>query len=97
MTALKQKNTPGNAGSTKQPTEFPRTDEANKSVITPVRKNNQTAANDLSAKKSKMGIRRELINKYKDILGRGDYRIKSGEIADKMVQKIRDDKNLIIR
>ena len=97
MTALEQRFAQGNAGSTKNPQELSNKDEGLKSVIKPVRKKANSKASDPASKIAKLGIRRELVNKYKDILGKGDYRIKSGEIADKMVQKIRDDKNFIIR
>jgi flagellar biosynthesis anti-sigma factor FlgM len=40
-------------------------------------------------------VRQDLVNKYKAILQKGSYRVKSEELADKMVQKIRDDKNTI--
>jgi anti-sigma28 factor (negative regulator of flagellin synthesis) len=39
-------------------------------------------------------IRHDLVNKYRRILESGDYEVKAGEIAEKMVQKIRDDKDL---
>jgi flagellar biosynthesis anti-sigma factor FlgM len=41
-------------------------------------------------------IRRDLVNKFKTVLERGDYEVKSDEIADKMVQKIREQKNMPI-
>ena len=37
-------------------------------------------------------IRYELVNKYKAVLNKGGYRVKADEIAEKMVQKIRDNK-----
>ncbi len=97
MTELEQKFAQEIAGSIKNPQELSKKDEGLKSVIKPVRKKANSEASDAASKIAKLGIRRELVNKYKDILGKGDYRIKSGEIADKMVQKIRDDKNFIIR
>jgi anti-sigma28 factor (negative regulator of flagellin synthesis) len=41
-------------------------------------------------------IRYELINKFRDILQNESYEVKSHEIADKIVQKIRENKNHLI-
>jgi anti-sigma28 factor (negative regulator of flagellin synthesis) len=41
-------------------------------------------------------IRHDLVNKFRNILRDGTYSIKSDEIADKIVQKIRDNKNQLI-
>jgi anti-sigma28 factor (negative regulator of flagellin synthesis) len=38
-------------------------------------------------------IRHDLVNKFRNILQEGTYSIKADEIADKIVQKIRDNKN----
>jgi anti-sigma28 factor (negative regulator of flagellin synthesis) len=38
-------------------------------------------------------IRHDLVNKFRNILKDGTYSIKADEIADKIVQKIRDNKN----
>ena len=38
-------------------------------------------------------IRFDLVQKFKDVLSEGDYEVKSNEIADKIVQKIRENKN----
>ena len=38
-------------------------------------------------------VRFELINKYRDILSNGSYVVKADELADKIVQKIRENKN----
>ena len=38
-------------------------------------------------------IRHDLVNKFRNVLRDGTYSIKSDEIADKIVQKIRDNKN----
>jgi anti-sigma28 factor (negative regulator of flagellin synthesis) len=48
--------------------------------------------------KSKTGgeIREKLVSKFRDILENGTYQVKADEIADKMVQKIREQKNSII-
>ncbi len=37
-------------------------------------------------------VRREIVEKFKSLLGDGQYQVKANEIADKMVQKIRDNK-----
>tara|TARA_Y100001936_G_scaffold247539_1_gene293526 strand:- start:684 stop:995 length:312 start_codon:yes stop_codon:yes gene_type:complete len=41
-------------------------------------------------------IRHNLVNKFKNILSEGNYSIKADEIADKLVQNIRDNKNHLI-
>ena len=38
-------------------------------------------------------IRHDLVNKFRNVLKDGSYSIKADEIADKIVQKIRDNKN----
>ena len=38
-------------------------------------------------------IRHDLVNKFRNVLQDGSYSIKADEIADKIVQKIRDNKN----
>ncbi len=38
-------------------------------------------------------IRHDLVNKFRNVLQDGTYSIKADEIADKIVQKIRDNKN----
>ena len=38
-------------------------------------------------------IRHDLVNKFRSVLRDGNYSIKAEEIADKIVQKIRDNKN----
>ena len=42
------------------------------------------------------GIRQDLVNKFRDVLQKGSYEVKANEIADKIVQKIREDKNHLI-
>jgi anti-sigma28 factor (negative regulator of flagellin synthesis) len=37
-------------------------------------------------------IRHELVNKFRNILQNGSYEVKSNEIADKIVQRIRENK-----
>ena len=41
-------------------------------------------------------IRHDLVNKFRNVLRDGTYSIKSDEIADKIVQKIRDNKNQLM-
>ena len=41
-------------------------------------------------------VRYNLIKKYKAILAEGTYKIKSDELADKMIQKIKENKNTVI-
>lgn len=50
------------------------------------------------AAKPKTGseVRDNLVSKFRSILEEGTYQIKAEEIADKMVQKIREQKNSII-
>ena len=38
-------------------------------------------------------IRHDLVNKFRNVLKDGTYSIKADEIADKLVQNIRDNKN----
>ena len=49
--------------------------------------------------KNKKGIvsdvRYDLVKKYREILADGSYQIKSDELADKIVQKVKENKNLI--
>ena len=50
---------------------------------------------DVSIKSKNMTseIRHDLVNKFRNVLRDGNYSIKADEIADKIVQKIRDNKN----
>ena len=41
-------------------------------------------------------VRYGLIKKYREILSNGTYRIKADELADKIVQKIKENKNRAI-
>jgi len=41
-------------------------------------------------------IRHELVNKFRDVLKSGSYEVKANEIADKIVQKIRENKNRLV-
>jgi anti-sigma28 factor (negative regulator of flagellin synthesis) len=52
---------------------------------------NQNTSKVSNGKKSE--IRHDLVNKFRNILQDGTYSIKADEIADKIVQKIRDNKN----
>ena len=40
-------------------------------------------------------VRYDLVKKYREILADGSYQIKSEELADKIVQKVKENKNLI--
>jgi anti-sigma28 factor (negative regulator of flagellin synthesis) len=71
-----------------------------KEVIRSVRKNSagsrpRGAGTDKKRIRTRTEVREDLVNKYKTILKKGNYRIKDEEIADKMVQKIREDKNQV--
>ena len=52
---------------------------------------NQTVS--INSKKITGEIRHDLVNKFRNVLRDGNYSIKADEIADKIVQKIRDNKN----
>ena len=41
-------------------------------------------------------IRHELVNKFRNVLQNGSYEVKSNEIADKIVQNIRENKHRLI-
>jgi anti-sigma28 factor (negative regulator of flagellin synthesis) len=38
-------------------------------------------------------IRYDLVKKYREVLADGSYKVKSNELADKMVQKVKENKN----
>ena len=40
-------------------------------------------------------VRYDLVKKYREILADGSYQIKSDELADKIVQKVKENKNMI--
>ena len=40
-------------------------------------------------------VRYDLVKKYREILADGSYQIKSDELADKIVQKVKENKNKI--
>ncbi len=41
-------------------------------------------------------VRHDLVNKFRDVLQNGSYEVKANEIADKIVQKIRENKNHLV-
>ena len=41
-------------------------------------------------------IRHELVNKFRKVLQNGSYEVKANEIADKIVQNIRENKNSLV-
>ena len=40
-------------------------------------------------------IRFDLVKKYREVLADGSYQVKSDELADKIVQKVKENKNTI--
>ena len=40
-------------------------------------------------------IRFDLVKKYREVLANGSYQVKSDELADKIVQKVKENKNTI--
>ena len=40
-------------------------------------------------------VRYDLVKKYREILADGSYQIKSDELAEKIVQKVKENKNMI--
>lgn len=42
------------------------------------------------------GIRQDLVNKFREVLQKGSYEVKANEIAGKIVQKIRENKNHLV-
>ena len=72
-----------------------------KRVILPVKKPTKKTGQESLAKgqkkpRTRAEVRQDLVKKYKAILKKGTYQIKADEIADKMVQKIREDKNQVL-
>jgi anti-sigma28 factor (negative regulator of flagellin synthesis) len=59
-------------------------------TLSEVSKNQDTS---IVSNGKKNEIRHDLVNKFRNILQDGTYSIKADEIADKIVQKIRDNKN----
>jgi len=63
-------------------------------TLSEVTKNQDTSK--ASKKDNKSEIRHDLVNKFRNVLRDGTYSIKADEIADKIVQKIRDNKNHLV-
>ena len=40
-------------------------------------------------------VRYDLVKKYREVLANGSYQVKSDELADKIVQKVKENKNTI--
>ena len=40
-------------------------------------------------------IRYDLVKKYREVLADGSYQVKSDELADKIVQKVKENKNTV--
>ena len=59
-------------------------------------KTSKTQASASGVKSVASKIRQDLVNKFRDILQKGSYEVKANEIADKIVQKIRENKNSTI-
>jgi len=69
---------------------------------------NETKSDRISLSKSYKGkasikkegivsdVRYDLVKKYREILADGSYKIKSDELADKIVQKVKETKNMIL-
>ena len=58
-------------------------------------KTSKTQASTSEVKNVASEIRQDLVTKFRDILEKGSYEVKANEIADKIVQKIKENKNLI--
>ena len=56
----------------------------------------KTQASASEVKSVASEIRRDLVNKFRNILQQGSYEVKADEIADKIVQKIRENKNHMV-
>ena len=41
-------------------------------------------------------IRYDLVKKYREVLADGSYKVKSTELADKMVQKVKENKSTVL-
>ena len=53
-------------------------------------------AKEIEAPDSSHEIRRDLVDQYKRLLNKGTYEVKADELAEKMVQKIRENKSRVI-
>ena len=56
----------------------------------------KTQASASEVKSVASEIRQALVNKFRNILQQGSYEVKADEIADKIVQKIRENKNHMV-
>lgn len=56
----------------------------------------EVLAEAVKAPEKSSEIRRELVEEYKSALANGSYEVKAGELAEKMVQKIRENKTRAI-
>ena len=65
-------------------------DKVTLSSTSKVKASNQRQTNIVS------DVRYDLINKYRKVLESGDYVVKAEELADKIVQKIRENKNRMV-
>ena len=53
----------------------------------------KTSISKNSTKTPVSDIRHELVDKYRDVLQKGSYEVKADEIAEKIVQKIKENKS----
>ena len=65
-------------------------DKVTLSSTSKVKASNQGQTNIVS------DVRYDIINKYREVLSNGNYVVKSDELADKIVQKIRENKNRMV-
>ena len=65
-------------------------DKVTLSPTSKVKASNQGQTNIVS------DVRYDIINKYREVLSNGNYVVKSDELADKIVQKIRENKNRMV-
>ena len=65
-------------------------DKVTLSSTSKVKASNQGQTNIVS------DVRYDIINKYREVLSSGSYVVKSDELADKIVQKIRENKNRMV-
>ena len=82
----------GESGGVKSPVKGPKYSGSAADRVTL----SETSKSQASTKETKNvtgEIRHDLVNKFRNVLRDGNYSIKADEIADKIVQKIRDNKN----
>ena len=65
-------------------------DKVTLSPTSKVKASNQGQTNIVS------DVRYDIINKYREVLSSGNYVVKADELADKIVQKIRENKNRMV-